>query len=140
MTELWRKVWRKGVAPQLSTEQLLALKRGLEDNDARLIQRQTTSPPPLQCVADWPCEAACPIGYAALAAGDARTVGEVEAFFARVAYACDLALGEPGAMGHLVTAYDDWPRWEMRANLEEEVGRALAGRLRAAPAPAAEVA
>jgi hypothetical protein len=61
--ETWRTVWRKVVAPQFTIPQLEALARGLETDDARLIQGGTTSLPPLMCVQDWPCEAGCLIAY-----------------------------------------------------------------------------
>src|SRR6266511_3011955 len=61
--ESWRKVWRDGLAPLLSTEGLEALRRALESDDARLLQGATTTPPPLQCVQDWPVEAACGVGF-----------------------------------------------------------------------------
>ena len=46
----WRKVWRDGLAPLISTEGLEALRTALCDDDARLLQGATTTPPPLQCV------------------------------------------------------------------------------------------
>jgi hypothetical protein len=58
----WREVWRDGLAPVLSTTGLGALRNGLKGDDQRIMQGATASPPPLQCVADWPVEAACVIG------------------------------------------------------------------------------
>jgi hypothetical protein len=57
--EYWRQVWRKGVAPLMPTKGLEALAIALENDDPRLIQGHTTSPPPLQSVQGWPVEAAC---------------------------------------------------------------------------------
>src|SRR4051812_30523867 len=61
--ESWRKVWREGFAPQLSTSGLEALRKALHEDDPRLIQGATTSPPPLQCVQDWPVDACCVLGF-----------------------------------------------------------------------------
>ena len=55
--ESWRKVWREGFAPVLSTAGLQALRKALTADDTRLIQGSTSSPPPLMCVQDWPVEA-----------------------------------------------------------------------------------
>ena len=38
----WQKVFRVGIAPQLSTPALIALKRALESDDPRLLQGETT--------------------------------------------------------------------------------------------------
>ena len=62
--ESWRKVWRDGIAPQLTDAGLEALAQALETDAPELLQGATTSPPPLACVQDWPVEAACPVGYA----------------------------------------------------------------------------
>jgi len=50
--ESWRKVWREGVAPLLSTRSLETLRHGLVTDDPQLQQGATTTPPPLQCVQD----------------------------------------------------------------------------------------
>src|SRR5712692_10367123 len=54
--ESWRKVWREGLAPLLSTNGLEALRQALVTDDAQLLQGATTTPPALQCVQDWPVE------------------------------------------------------------------------------------
>lgn len=61
--ESWRRVWRHGLAEQFSEAGLEALARALISDDPRLLQGATTEPPPLQCVQEWPIEAACGIGY-----------------------------------------------------------------------------
>jgi len=60
--ESWQKVWREGLAEQISISGLRALRRALLNDDGRLLQGATTSPPPLQCVQDWSVEAACGLG------------------------------------------------------------------------------
>ena len=119
----WQKVFRDGLAPCLSTPGLLALRKALADDDPRLQQGATTTPPPLRCVRDWPVEGACLVGYSFWQGdrgGDA-TVGEVEEFFARACFDCDVRISEPAGCRWLLNAYDEWPRQEMILNLLPEV-------------------
>ncbi len=123
--ESWRKVWREGVATQLSREGLEALAKALRDDDPRLLQGATTSPPPLECVRDWPVEAACVLGYCGWQGEGLETVAEVEEFFARACYLAEKALGEPAAIRWFLNWFDDTPRAEMRAELLPEIERSL---------------
>ncbi len=127
--ESWRKVWREGLAPHLSTAALMALQRGLQADDSRLIQGATTSPPPLECVRDWPVEAACVLGYCGWQGEGLQTVAEVEEFFARACFEADQALGEPAACRWFLNWFDDTPRDEVRRQLLPEINRTLAHRL-----------
>lgn len=129
MMESWRKVWREGLAPQLSTRGLEALRHALLENDARLLQGATTTPPPLQCVQDWPVEGACVVGYCAWQGDGLQTVAEVEDFFAKVCYEADQVLGEPAAVRWFLNWFDETPREEVRMLLLAEVNRTLAQRL-----------
>jgi hypothetical protein len=126
--ESWRKVWREGVAPLLSTTGLEALQRALTNDDARLLQGATTTPPPLQCVQDWPVEAACALGFCGWQGEGLETVAEVEEFFARMCFEIDQRLGEPAACRWFLNWFDETPRDEMREKLLAEVNRALAQR------------
>ena len=126
--ESWRKVWREGLAPLLSTPGLEALQRALATDDGRLLQGATTTPPPLQCVQDWPVEAACGVGYCGWQGDHLETVAEVEEFFARVCFEVDQALGEPAACRWFLNWFDETPREEMRRELLAEVNRTLAQR------------
>jgi hypothetical protein len=126
--ESWRNVWRKGVAPLLSTESLVALREALERDDPRLVQGATTTPPPLQCVQDWPVEAACALGYCGWQGDGLETVAEVEEFFARMCFEIDQQMGEPAACRWFLNWFDDTPRDEMRRELLVEVQRELARR------------
>lgn len=126
--ESWRKVWREGLAPQLSTEGLQALDRALRENDARLLQGATTTPPPLQCVRDWPVEGACALAYCGWQGENLQTVADVEEYFARACFEVDQALGEPAACRWFLNWFDDTPRDEMRSLLLEEVEQTLAQR------------
>ena len=127
--EAWRKVWREGLAPLLSTKGLQALKRALERDDERLTQGATTTPPPMQCVLDWPVEGACVVGYSAWQGDGLETVGEVEEFFAKVCFEADQRLGEPAAVRYFLNWFDDTPRPEMRRQLLTEVVRVLNDRI-----------
>ena len=124
----WRRVWREGFAPGLTTTELTALRDALRDDDARLTQGCTTTPPPLACVQDFPCEGACLVGYAGWKGDDLVTVGEVEEFFARACFEADQRLGEPAACWWFLNWFDDTPRSEMRRELLAEVELALAGK------------
>jgi hypothetical protein len=126
--ESWRIVWRDGIAPALSTAGLEALAEALRTDDKRLAQGQTTTPPPLMSVQDWPCEAADAIGYAGWQGEGLGTVGEVEEFFARVCFEADQRLGEPAACRWFLNWFDDTPRDQMRAELLAEVERVLSER------------
>jgi hypothetical protein len=131
--ESWRKAWREGFVPQLSTAGLEALRQALATDDARLIQGATTSPPPLQCVQDWPVEACCVLGFCGWQGEGLQTVAEVEEDFARLCFEADQALGEPAACRYFLNWYDDTPRAEMRRELLSEVEQALAERILLVP-------
>ncbi len=137
--EAWRKVWRDGLSPLLSTKGLQALKRGLLRDDGRLTQGATTMPPPMQCVLDWPVEGACVVGYCAWQGDGLDTVGEVEETFARTCFEADQRLGEPAAVRYFVNWYDDTPRDEMRKQLLAEVNRVLSERFVPGAAEAARI-
>lgn len=123
--EAWRKVWREGVVPLLSTESLIVLSKGLREDDPRIIQGVTTTPPPLQCTQDWPVEASCPLSYCGWQGDGLVTVGEVEMYFAKMCYEIDQRLGEPAGCRHALNWIDETPRAEMRRLLLEEVDREL---------------
>jgi hypothetical protein len=61
--ESWRMVWREGLAPVLSTSGIESLWQALRNNDPRLTQGSTTTPPPLLSLADCPCDGADAIGW-----------------------------------------------------------------------------
>ena len=116
--ESWRKVWRDGMEPLVSTEGLVALARALRNDDSRLVQGATTTPPPLMCVQDWPVEAACALGFCAWQGDGLETVGEVEEFFARACFEADQRLGEPAACRWFLNWFDDTPRAQMRRDVD----------------------
>ena len=128
--ESWRLVWRESFAHILPTPGLIALREALRNDDPRLTQGSTTTPPPLMCVQDWPVEACCVLGYCGWNDGTERTtVGQVEEFFARACFEADTRLGEPGGCRHFLNWYDDSPRDVMRAELLAEVELVLEARV-----------
>jgi hypothetical protein len=136
--ESWRKVWREGLEPLLSTGALEALRQGLLGDDARLVQGVTTTPTPLPAAEDWPVEAACALGYCGWQGEGLETVGEVEEFFARMCFEIDQRLGEPASCRWFLNWFDETPREEMRRELTAEVNRALAARHTEDEEPAAD--
>jgi len=136
--ESWRKVWREGVAPLIEANGLQALRAALVSDDARLLQGATTTPPPLQCVQDWPVEAACALGYCGWQGEGLHSVAEVEAYFARLCFEVDQRLGEPAACRWFLNWFDETPRDEMRALLLAAVNRTLAQRRARPEAEAAD--
>jgi len=95
------------------------------------LQRATTSPPPLQCVENWPVEAACGLGYCGWQGEGLHSVAEVEEFFARACFEADQRLGEPAGCRWFLNWFDETPRDEMRRLLFAEVKRQLSQRLAA---------
>jgi hypothetical protein len=127
--ESWRKVWREGLALVLSTPGLEALRQALVNDDGRLLQGATTTPPPLECVQDWPVEGACALTYCGWQGENLQTIAEAEEFFARTCFEVDQRLGEPAACRWFLNWFDETPRAEMRRCLMAEVNRTLAQRL-----------
>jgi hypothetical protein len=130
--ESWRKVWHEGLAPLLSTAGLDALRQALIRDEPRPLQGATTQPPPLQCVQDWPVEAACGLGYCGWQGERLTTVAEVEGFFVRVCFEADQRLGEPAGVRWFLNWFDETPRELMRQQLLAEVDQTVAQRV---PAP-----
>jgi hypothetical protein len=126
--ENWRRVWRDGISPALSTPGLAALRDALRSDDPALLQGCTTSPPPLACVQDWPVEGACLVGLCGWRGDGLETVAEVEDFFCNVCMACDAVFDEPAACRWLLNWYDETSREEMRALLLPEVELAISAR------------
>ncbi len=126
--ESWRTVLRDGFMPSFSIESLKALEEALSTDSPKLTQGASTTPPPLMCVQDWPCEAGCFVSYAGWQGGnnpDMKTVGEVEQFFAKACYEADQRLGEPAACRWFLNAFDDTPRGEIFSELLQEVRQEL---------------
>lgn len=126
--ESWRLVWRRGFAPTLPTAGLEALAVALRDDDIRIHQGATTTPPPLLCVQDWPCEKADAIAFCGWQGHRLRTVGQVEEFYAKALHDADERYGELAACRWFLNWFDDTPRAEMRRELLAEVEAELLAR------------
>ena len=121
-----RDVWRKGLAPLLTLEQLEKLRIALVTDDKRLEQGVTVRPRPAS--EDDPVEATagCLIGFCAL--GEYRRSADIEGYFAYTCAEIDTRMSEQAAARHLINFWDDNPRDVVRADLLAEVQRALAER------------
>lgn len=126
--ESWQTVWEKGFQPRVSTPGLEALARALREDDPALLQGQTTEPPPLMCVQDWPVTGACALGFCGWKGDGLATVGAVEEYFARACFACDQAVGEPAGCRWLLNWFDETDRPEVRAKLLPVIEAELARR------------
>ncbi len=127
--EMWKKVWREGVLPLLSQDHLEAIRDALMTDDPRLMQGGTTTPPPLQCVMDWPVEAVCLLalpGMVDCGGWGQATVVEVEERFGKMCFDVDNLIGETAGCRWLLNWYDETPRDEMRRLLLPEVERGVA--------------
>jgi hypothetical protein len=127
--EAWRRVFRQGVVPNLTIGNLRALRRALLDDDTRLVQGATTSPPPLQAVQDWLVECACPLALCGWLGDGLLTVGEVEEFFAKLCFKIDEEMGEPAGCRWVLNWWDDAPRGEAIASLLPEVELAITNKM-----------
>src|SRR5439155_17071091 len=127
--ETWRRVWREGLAPQLSRDGLLALHSALIHDDPRLLQGVVSSPPPLDAMRPCAVHGGCAIGMCGWLGDGLESVGEIEAFFSTVCESADAAFHEPAACRFFFNWYDEAPRLEMRRELLGEVNLALRGRL-----------
>lgn len=134
----WRRVFRQGFAPIVSTEILVALRDALRADDPRLTQGSTTTPPPLMAVQDWPVEAACLSAFCGVVENggfEVATVGQVEESFARLCFDIDQRLGQPAECRHLLNFWDNTPRPDAIRELLAEIDLALAQRQESPCAP-----
>jgi hypothetical protein len=122
----WRRVWRKGFVPVLPLEGLRALQEALASNDPALLQGQTTVPPPMRVMWDWPVEAACATTYCGWKALHLDSVLKADEYFANTCFDVDQRLDEPAGCRDFLNWYDETPREEMRRELLPEVERAIA--------------
>ena len=118
--EAWRSTWRRGIAPLLPKENFSGLLELLKSDSRKLIQGDTTRPPPLQSVSDWPVEAGDLI-VCAFWTDENWTVSEAEEAFARVCFECDQILGECAGCRHFLNWWDNSPRYEVISAMIPEV-------------------
>jgi hypothetical protein len=123
--DMWRRVWRDGLAPCLSAAALEALRVALSRDDSRLVQGATCSPPALQAMTGQRVETACALGFCGWQGERLSTVGEVENYFQQLCDAADEQMAERAVCRFFLNWYDDTPRDEMRRALLAEVEEAL---------------
>jgi hypothetical protein len=128
MLNAWQKVFRDGIAPQLSTRALEELHGSLTRNDPALLQGQTTDPVPCPENDSLPVAGACPIALGGWRGEGLETVADVEDFFARIVCQADRVLGEPAAVRYFFHFTDAVDRETFRREILAEVNRALAHR------------
>jgi hypothetical protein len=121
----WPRIWRIGLAPQLSTLGLESLRHALASDDDRLLQGATTSPPALESMRDRQVEAACALGYCGWQGDGLTTVAQVTVHFQTLCLQADRALGQPAACRLFLNWFDSTPRSAMRRQLLAEVNRTL---------------
>lgn len=126
--EHWQRIWRVGLAPQLPTEGLEALRQALVKDDPRLLQQFTTNLPPVKSLKNSKIEGACALGYCAWQGEGLKRLGQVLDRFERICTAADEAVGELAACDHFLNWFDQTPRQEMRRRLLAEVQLALSQR------------
>jgi len=127
--EKWRRVWREGLAPQLSKAGLQALELALIHDDPRLLQGTTCYPPLLDALRDREVEGTCALGFGAWQGEGMNRVGQIEEHFQRVCDAADAVFNEPAACRYFLNWFDDTTRDEMRRELLTEVTFALLERM-----------
>jgi len=127
--EKWRRVWRDGLATQISRQGLRALQSALARDDPMLMQGAICSPPSLNALRDRPVACACAIGYCGWKGEGCATVGELEDYFHRICDAADSAFHAPAACRFFLNWFDNTPRAVMRRELLAEVSRALSQRV-----------
>src|SRR5262245_60946056 len=125
----WKRVWRQGLAPQMSRKALAVLRDALAADDARLLTDFTTSPLPDTDEHDndvpTVCVRACPLAFCGWQGEGLTYVEDVEEFFSRLAQAADGLTGEPHCVRHFTRFVDDWPRDRWVPLLLAEVERSL---------------
>lgn len=119
----WQTVWREGFAPIFPHGGLKALLKALQEDDPRLAQGMTTTPPPVIGTHAWDVEGADAVGFVGWQDPllDLTRIGEVEEFFARSCFEADQRLKEAAACRWFLNWYDDTPRDQMRKDLIPEV-------------------
>lgn len=130
--EPWRRIWREGFQPGVSTAALRSLREGLARGDARIIQGSTTFPSPHLHHFDRLVRAACLLGYCGWQGEGWDSVGDVEQYFVRSCFEADVRLGGVGASAEFLNWFDDQPRAEVFRELIAEIDREL--ERRSAPA------
>ena len=122
--EPWRRVWRNGIAPQLSGRQLYALHTALKINSGTLTQETVVAP--LVSLDEYAeVEQCCPSAFPGLMAG-CTSVYELFMWWKTLCNRCDLYIAEKGTMAQYLNWESVTPRDVMRRELLAECTLALA--------------
>jgi hypothetical protein len=123
--EKWRRVWREGFGPLLSTRSLQLLQNALVHDDPQLVQGAISEPPFLDGLQEHAVEATCALGFCGWQGEECHSVGQLDEFFQRLCDAADAHFTDAAACRFFFNWYDDTPRDEMRQELYAEVTLAL---------------
>lgn len=123
-TFTWQEVWRKGILPQVTRGQLIALRDALRLDRPPICQEMTTQPPPYGRNESLPCTHACAIGYLGIADG-CVTVRQVLRYFASVRDIAEKSLGR-FTLNHFLNWFDGQPFSKVKSELLAELEDNLA--------------
>lgn len=121
----WQKVFRDGFAPEMTMDELLAVREALVINDPLMIQDATVEPELSEFVQ--PC-GACFVSYGLWKANRLSTTMEVSDMFARRCQLADNRLGFHSAIRFFLNWFDETPRQEVFAKLLVEVDAVISER------------
>ncbi|MSR32471.1 MAG: hypothetical protein EXR99_13310 [Gemmataceae bacterium] len=119
----WRFIFRQGIAPLLSHSSLVALKKGLREDDPALLQDCVVFPRANPLAWDLPASACGFFGYCGKEGEGLVTVYEIEQFHERLCLEVEWRLGWPGAARVFLDWCDTTTRSAMRRNLFLEIKR-----------------
>jgi hypothetical protein len=123
--EKWRRVWREGIAPNISEKGLRSLQLLLRFDSSRVIQGSVSVPPNLAGMHEMMPVAACAIGICGWQGEGCKSVAQVEGYFHRVCDAADSQFDEPATTRYFLNWFDETPREVMRREMLSEVALAL---------------
>jgi hypothetical protein len=131
MLKPWQKAFREEIAPHLSEKTLAVLRKGLDEDDPRLVQGTTVSPHPSGPIGSrgrtTPPTGACALGYCGWQGEGLNSVGDVWDFFGKFRNEVD-----DYALNDFVSFFDSNERHMVFAALSSEIDAVLAERLEAA--------
>lgn len=126
--------FRRGFAPEATTEALVCLRDALRNNAKDLIHGnsyETSLEHEDLYGSDALVTSTCLMCYAEWKSGQTKAVHEVNAAFARTTFHVDLNLGQPAGCRWICTGWDELPRDQVRALALELVEETLAARQKA---------
>lgn len=119
--EIWKNIWRKGIAPLLSSSSLVALQRALDEADPHLAQGCVVFPRPVPSCWDLPPLALGFFAYCGMEGEGLFSIFEVSDFHDRMILAVDEHLDEPGACQEFLNWFDATERKAICERLLPEI-------------------